>query len=52
MKLAFRIALRFLFSSKGQTVLITLGIAIGISVQIFIGSLISGLQVRDWEILT
>ncbi len=45
MKLAFRIALRFLFSSKGQTILITLGIAIGISVQIFIGSLISGLQV-------
>ncbi|MBN2795279.1 MAG: ABC transporter permease [Clostridia bacterium] len=44
MKLSFRIALRFLFSSKGQTLLILLGIAIGISVQIFIGSLIQGLQ--------
>lgn len=45
MRLAFRIALRFLSSSKGQTILIALGIAIGISVQIFIGSLIEGLQV-------
>lgn len=45
MRLAFRIALRFLTSSKGQTILIALGIAIGISVQIFIGSLIQGLQI-------
>lgn len=45
MKLAFRIALRFLTSSKGQTLLIAMGIAIGISVQIFIGSLIEGLQI-------
>jgi len=44
MKLAFKIAWRFLSSSKGQTVLIVLGIAIGVSVQVFIGSLISGLQ--------
>ncbi|MBN2222212.1 MAG: ABC transporter permease, partial [Vallitaleaceae bacterium] len=44
MRLAFRIALRFLSSNKGQTALIVLGIAIGISVQIFIGSLIEGLQ--------
>ncbi|KAF5061679.1 Lipoprotein-releasing system transmembrane protein LolE [anaerobic digester metagenome] len=44
MKLAFDIALRFLKSSKGQTALIVLGIAIGVSVQIFIGSLITGLQ--------
>lgn len=44
MKLAFSIALRFLKSSKGQTLLIALGIAIGVSVQIFIGSLIQGLQ--------
>jgi lipoprotein-releasing system permease protein len=44
MKLAFDIALRFLKSSKGQTILIVLGIAIGVSVQIFIGSLITGLQ--------
>ena len=45
MRLAFRIALRFLSSNKGQTILIALGIAIGISVQIFIGSLIEGLQI-------
>jgi lipoprotein-releasing system permease protein len=44
MKLAFNIAKRFLLYSKGQTALITLGIAIGVSVQIFIGLLISGLQ--------
>jgi len=44
MRLALRIALRFLTSNKGQTILIALGIAIGISVQIFIGSLIQGLQ--------
>lgn len=44
MKLAFDIALRFLKSSKGQTLLIAMGIAIGVSVQIFIGSLIQGLQ--------
>lgn len=44
MRLAFRIATRFLSSNKGQTALIVLGIAIGISVQIFIGSLIEGLQ--------
>ena len=45
MKLAFNIAVRFLKSSKGQTFLIALGIAIGVSVQIFIGSLIQGLQI-------
>lgn len=45
MRLAFSIALRFLRSSKGQTFLIALGIAIGVSVQIFIGSLIEGLQI-------
>lgn len=42
--LSFNIAKRFLFANKGQTLLIALGIAIGVSVQIFIGSLISGLQ--------
>ena len=42
--LSFRIAWRFLKSSKGQTILILLGITIGVSVQIFIGSLIDGLQ--------
>lgn len=44
MKLSFSIALRFLKSSKGQTVLIALGIAVGVSVQVFIGLLIQGLQ--------
>lgn len=44
MKLPFKIAVRFLKSSKGQTLLIIIGIAIGVSVQIFIGSLIQGLQ--------
>lgn len=45
MKLGLRIALRFLSSNKGQTILIIFGIAIGVSVQIFIGSLIQGLQI-------
>lgn len=45
MKLAFSIAIRFLKSSKGQTALIVIGIMIGVAVQIFIGSLIDGLQV-------
>ena len=44
MKLALSIAFRFLSSSKAQTLLIILGIAIGVSVQVFIGSLIQGLQ--------
>ncbi|WP_234120811.1 ABC transporter permease [Clostridium hydrogenum] len=44
MKLPFKIAVRFLKSTKSQTVLIVLGIAVGVSVQIFIGSLIQGLQ--------
>lgn len=42
--IAFHIARRFLFSSKLQTALITVGIAIGLSVQVFVGSLIQGLQ--------
>lgn len=44
MKLAFSIAWRFLMSAKKQTLVIVLGIAVGVSVQVFIGSLISGLQ--------
>jgi len=44
MKLAFQIAKRFLFASKKQTLVIILGIAVGVSVQVFIGALISGLQ--------
>jgi len=46
MLLALKIAIRFLKSSKGQTFLIVFGIAVGVSVQIFIGSLIQSLQ-RD-----
>jgi len=42
--LSFKIGLRFLKSSLGQTILIILGIGVGVSVQVFIGSLISGLQ--------
>ncbi|TJX15843.1 ABC transporter permease [Tissierella creatinini] len=45
MRLAFSIALRFLKSGKGQTILIALGISVGVAVQIFIGSLIQGLQI-------
>lgn len=44
MRLGFKIAKRFLKSNMSQTLLIILGIAIGVSVQIFIGSLIQGLQ--------
>lgn len=44
MKLAFSIALRFLSFSKLQTLVIIIGIAVGVSVQVFIGSLIGGLQ--------
>lgn len=44
MKLAFQIAWRFLMSAKRQTLIIILGISVGVSVQVFIGSLISGLQ--------
>ena len=39
-----KIAIRFLTSSRAQTVLIVLGIAIGVSVQVFVGSLIDSLQ--------
>ena len=39
-----RIAIRFLKSGKGQTILIIFGIAIAVSVQVFVGLLIIGLQ--------
>ena len=39
------IALRFLLRGKGQTLLIVLGIAVGVAVQFFLSALISGLQV-------
>ncbi|MBF7096716.1 ABC transporter permease [Alkalibacter mobilis] len=41
---SFKIATRFLRFSLGQTILIVAGIAIGVSVQVFIGLLIQGLQ--------
>lgn len=42
--LPLKIALRFLKSSKAQTVLVILGISIGVSVQVFVGTLIESLQ--------
>ncbi len=44
MKLAFEIAWRFLKFSKKQTALIIIGIAVGVTVQVFIGLLMQGLQ--------
>ncbi len=41
---ALRIAWRFLKTSRSQTFLIILGITAGVSIQIFLSSLISGLQ--------
>lgn len=43
--LSLKIAWRFLRSSFSQTIMIVLGIGVGVSVQVFIGSLITGLQV-------
>jgi lipoprotein-releasing system permease protein len=44
MSTSFAIAKRFLRSSRNQTIMIVLGIAIGISVQVFVGTLIQSLQ--------
>ncbi|QRN86281.1 ABC transporter permease [Clostridia bacterium] len=44
MRFELKMATRFLQASKGQTVFILMGIAIGVSVQIFLGTLITGLQ--------
>jgi lipoprotein-releasing system permease protein len=41
---SFRIATRFLRASRNQTILIVIGIAVLISVQVFVGALISSLQ--------
>ena len=46
MRLALKIAWRFLKESKGQSLLIISAITIGVSVQIFIGLLIQGLQLN------
>ncbi len=42
--LELKIARRFIWRSRGQSILIILGIAVGIAVQIFVGSLITSLQ--------
>ncbi len=42
--LEIKISWRFLWRSRGQSILIILGIAVGIAVQIFVGSLITSLQ--------
>jgi lipoprotein-releasing system permease protein len=42
--LSFKIALRFLMHGRTQTLLIVIGIAVAISVQLFVGLLIEGLQ--------
>ncbi len=44
MRFILSVASRFLFASKLQTFMIMVGIGVGVSVQIFIGSLIDGLQ--------
>lgn len=44
MNISFKIAYRFLINNKKQTALIALSIAIGISIQIFLGLLIQNLQ--------
>ncbi len=44
MGFSLRVAWRFSTSAKSQTIFIILGIAIGVSVQVFVGSLIMGLQ--------
>jgi lipoprotein-releasing system permease protein len=43
--LPFRIAIRFLISGKTQTILIIAGMAVAISIQIFVGLLINSLQI-------
>jgi len=44
MMISFKVAVRFLKSGGGQTVLMVVGIGIAISVQIFVGLLINSLQ--------
>ncbi|MDH3366137.1 MAG: ABC transporter permease [Thermoplasmata archaeon] len=42
--LPLKIALRFMRSSRAQTILVVIGISIGVSVQVFVGTLIGSLQ--------
>lgn len=44
MNFEMKVALRFLRDGRGQTIFILMGIAIGVAVQVFLGTLISGLQ--------
>lgn len=44
MRFAYQVAWRFIWKYKSQSILIVFGIAVGIAVLIFIGSLIRGLQ--------
>ncbi|MDI3543249.1 MAG: lipoprotein-releasing system permease protein [Candidatus Atribacteria bacterium] len=43
-RFALRMAWRFLITSRSQMLLVILGITVGVSIQIFLSSLISGLQ--------
>ncbi|MDN5351860.1 MAG: lipoprotein-releasing system permease protein [Clostridiales bacterium] len=45
MNFELKVALRFLKDGRGQTVFILLGIAVGVAVQVFINTLIAGLQI-------
>ena len=45
MSYEFKIALRFLIRGRAQTIFILFGIALGVAVQIFLGNLITSLQV-------
>jgi len=42
--ISFKVAIRFLLYGKAQTILIVIGIAIAISIQVFVGLLIDSLQ--------
>lgn len=44
MPFELKVALRFLKEGRGQTIFILLGISIGVAVQVFLNTLISGLQ--------
>lgn len=44
MRFELKMALRFMKSGKSQTIFIIVGIAVGVAVQIFLGSLITSLQ--------
>lgn len=45
MRFELKVALRFLTDGKGQTLFILLGIIVGVAVQVFLNTLIGGLQI-------